>query len=275
MNKILLAFDESSFSEGAFEFVRQLNEIQPVLLTAAFLRRASYADMWAYAAAAGSGAVFMPVTEDKPDDTLQQVIDRFEEACVKNGLQYRLHLDGREFSMEELKQETRFADLLVLGSEKLYQSLHEQDQYEYLRSILHSAECPVIVVPETFEFPTHNILAYDGSEASVFAIRQFAYILPQLAVNPTLLVYAEDDFDGRFPSESQLVELVTQHFPDLTLYQLELDPRQYFHTWINDRKSPVLVAGSYSRSAFAELFRKSFVADVIREHQVPVFIAHK
>ena len=37
MKKILLAFEGSHFSEGAFEFARKLNELSPVQLTGVFL----------------------------------------------------------------------------------------------------------------------------------------------------------------------------------------------------------------------------------------------
>jgi hypothetical protein len=72
-----------------------------------------------------------------------------------------------------------------------------------------------------------------------------------------------------------VVELAAQHYPDLTFYKLALDPEKYFATWMADQKSALLVSGSFGRSAFSQAFKKSFVATIIREHQVPVFVAHK
>ena len=72
-----------------------------------------------------------------------------------------------------------------------------------------------------------------------------------------------------------IVELATQHFSDLTFYKLEIDPKKYFSAWIEDRKASILVSGSFSRSAFSQMFKKSFVAEIIRAHTMPVFIAHK
>ena len=37
MKKILLAFDGTHFSNGAFQFARELNELEPALVTGAFL----------------------------------------------------------------------------------------------------------------------------------------------------------------------------------------------------------------------------------------------
>jgi hypothetical protein len=118
-------------------------------------------------------------------------------------------------------------------------------------------------------------LAYDGSEESVFAIKQFAYIFPELASNPTLLVYADEDSENELPSKDLIIELATQHYPLLTLEKSEINPKKYFAAWVEDKKSSILVSGSFSRSVFSETIRKSFVVDVIRDHQLPLFIAHK
>jgi hypothetical protein len=90
-----------------------------------------------------------------------------------------------------------------------------------------------------------------------------------------LLVYAEDEKEKDFPSRQHIIELATQHFKNLTFYKLEIDPRKYFKTWIEDRKGSILVSGSFSRSAFSQVFRKSFTTDIIKDHKIPVFIAHK
>jgi hypothetical protein len=39
--------------------------------------------------------------------------------------------------------------------------------------------------------------------------------------------------------------------------------------------NPWLVTGSFGRSAMSDVFAKSFPAELIREHRVPVFVAHK
>jgi hypothetical protein len=53
MKKILLAFDDSHFSTGAFEFARQLNDLRPILLTGVFIPQLSYANLWSYATGIG------------------------------------------------------------------------------------------------------------------------------------------------------------------------------------------------------------------------------
>lgn len=277
MKKILLVFDGSNFSEGAFEFVRQLNEIQTVLVTGIFVPQTDYSSLWSYASAvgAGTGTAFVPFIQEEDTGKVADNISHFEAMCQKNGMQYRVHKDFYDFVLPELKKETRFADVVVLSGELFYKGVIESNSFEHLSEALHAAECPVLIVPEKYDFPENTILAYDGSEASVYAIKQFSYVFPELASNATLLVYADEEKEKNFPSKDYIVELATQHFPDLTFYKLDLNPKKYFNTWISEKKGSILVSGSFSRSTFSQAFKKSFAADIIKEHKLPVFIAHK
>jgi hypothetical protein len=277
MKKVLLAFDGSNFSEGAFEFARRLNDFEPILVTGVFMPQVDYANLWSYASAANVGinSAFIPLSEEEDADLVEKNILHFEELCQKNGIAYRVHESLFDFALPELKKESRFADLVVLSGELFYKGILESNQVSYLKDAIHATESPVLIVPEKYEFPTTNVLAYDGSGESVYALKQFAYLFPELATNPTLLVYAEDDEDKEFPSKQHIIELATQHYTDLTFYKLELNPRKFFNTWIRDKKGSILISGALSRSAFSQLFKKSFVSDIIADHKVPVFIAHK
>ena len=273
MKKIILAFDGTHFSEGAFEFARRLNELQPVLLTGVFLPQTELANLWSYADS--SGAAFIPLLESSESELVKQNIDRFEKLCQGNGIDYRIHKDFFGFAIPELKKESRYADLLILGSEMFYESMGTSSPNDFLRDALHDVKCPVLLIPEKFNFPDSIILAYDGSEDSVFAIKQFAYLLPELTNRNALLVYANTDAEEDFPDKIQIEELAARHFSSLTLFKLDVNPKKYFSTWIREKKSAMLVSGSYSRSGLSQLFKKSFVRDVIAEHKLPVFIAHK
>ena len=85
MKKILLAFDGLHFSEGAFEFARQLNDLSPILLVGAFAPQLSYANLWSYADGA-TGAMFIPTLEQEDSAEVEKNILRFEELCKKNSI---------------------------------------------------------------------------------------------------------------------------------------------------------------------------------------------
>ena len=209
-----MAVDGTNFSTGAFEFVRELNEKASLLVAGIFVPQMDYANLWSYATAGGSAGVFVPLVEDEENEEVAKNIEKFEALCKKNRIAYHVHKDFFDFALPELKRESRFADVLILSGELFYKQVINANQFDYMRHMLHHSECPVLIIPEHFQFPDNNILAYDGSEESVYAIKQFAYVFPELAVNETLLVYAEEDREKDFPSKDLITELLDQHYKD-------------------------------------------------------------
>lgn len=274
MKKIIVAFDGTNFSEGAFEFARKLNELSPVLLTGVFLKQAAVSGAWSYAG--GVNGLYIPVMEGDESELVEKNIKRFAKLCRSNGIDYRVHEDFYDFSLPEIKKESKYADLIIIGSEKFYENRGKESPNVYLKETLHDVECPVILVPEAYDFPTSIILAFDGSEESVFAIKQFAYLFPELTSLPSVLVYADDSEEQQdFPDKIQMEELVARHFSHLTLHKLELADNKFFSTWVSEKKSSMLVSGSYGRSGLSRMFKKSFIREVIADHPLPIFIAHK
>ncbi len=273
MKKVLLMFDGAHFSNGAFDFVRQLNNLEHVLVTGVFLPQTVASSLWSYTDAM-TGTVLMPVLPQTDPDVYTTSRKEFETRCKKSGIEYRVHEDAYDFALPELITESRFADLLVIGSESFYEN-EDHEINEYLQEVLQKVECPVIVVPEKFEFPNTTILSYDGSASSVYAIKQFAYLFPELSNQPTLLVYAQDDEKIEFPHENNIEELTARHFQDLTLMKLEINPTKYFSAWMNQKQGAILVAGAYGRSTISQMFKRSFIKNVIGAHKIPVFIAHR
>ncbi|RYE55804.1 MAG: hypothetical protein EOP18_05350 [Rhizobiaceae bacterium] len=160
-----------------------------------------------------------------------------------------------------------------MSSEAFYQNVGTENT-EYLKEALHSAECPVVVVPESYAFPEANILAYDGSESSVFAIKQFMYLFPELSDNPTTLITTNPSADYS-EKKAHIRDLVSAHFSSMSFQSLNIDPKKYFATWLSEKKSAILVCGAFSRSMMSQLLRQSFVEDVLRDHKIPIFISHR
>jgi len=273
MRKIVLSFDGTHYSKGAFDFARRMNENEPILLTGAFLPQVDFANSWSYAE--GGGTMYVPLIESYDADVVAANIARFEEDCVRHHIEHRVHTDFSSFALPELQKESRYADLMILGSQRFYENLGLESPNEYLRDALHDTECPVLVAPEVFNYPESVVLAYDGSSSSVYAIRQFAYLFPELCRTSTILVYAAKKEGRGIPDEDYIRELAARHFSDLTFFELEANPRDYFSTWMADLDSPILVSGAFGRSGFSQIFKRSFASDVIAENQFPVFIAHR
>jgi hypothetical protein len=272
MKKVLIAFDGKNFSDGAFEFARKLNELQPILLVGIFLPSAVFSNMWTYANA--NAGVYAPMIDEADNEKMEQNITKFENHCRNNDIDYRVHKGFLDYALPDIEKESIYADLLIIGTEIFFENLGIQSPNTYLQDALHSIKCAAVLVPEKFEFPESIVLAYDGSDDSVFAIKQFAYLFPELCNKEVLLIFASEDEEADFPDKIEMEELAARHFSNLTLSKLDINPQKFFSTWIFDKKSTLLVSGSYKRSGISQLFKKSFIKDVIAAHALPIFVTH-
>ncbi len=272
MKKVVVVFDGHHFSQGAFDFVRQLNEKERILVTGLFLPVVDYAELL-YSLGGLTGPAYYSDIAFEDMGVIQQNISHFKAQCKEYNIEYNLHPDLSRHVISEIKFQSRFADLMVLSSELFYENLGKDLQEDYLENVLHKAECPVVLVPEHYGFPSNVILAYDGSESSVHAIKQFAYLLPEFTNLKTLLVSAVKDSD--IPDVKYIEEFAQCHFKDLTIKKLQIDPKVYFSSWLSDHGRSVLVTGAYGRSALSELLKRSFITQAIQDHKVPIFVAHK
>jgi nucleotide-binding universal stress UspA family protein len=275
MKKISIPFDGSHFSEGAFRFANNLNHSEPVLLAGLFLPEISYPGMYGFT---GWGVLEIPalvsLLETDSDETIEANIGRFKELCLKHSIEHRIHKGTEDFGLAQLQKESRYSDLLIIGSQLFYNNNADKTE-PYLTKLLHHSECPVLIVPENYEFPENIILAYDGTSSSVYAIKQFAYLFPALCKKSALLVYAGSEENKKIPDLQYIEELAARHFSDLTISALETEPSKYFDTWVGEGKAPLLVTGAYDRSALSQFFKESFAEKFISDYKMPLFVAHR
>ncbi len=275
MKKILLAIDGSNYSQGAMEFAKTLNEKNRIVLTGIFIPKKDYARLWNYAGEGMGSTYFIPLIEDVDAAEIKAAILKFEKECQNNDIEYKVHKDYDDSSIATLIKESRFADLLLLGSETFYKDYGVNKVSEYLVETLKDIECPAIVVPEKYAFPKCNIIAYDGSKSSMFAIKQFAYLFPELAHHKTIIVYSKEDDKHEIPDQILIEEFAVKHFNDLTIFKNNAAPASYFNSLFLERKNAILISGAYGKSGIGSLFHKSFVSELIQDHAIPVFIANR
>jgi hypothetical protein len=270
MKKVITVFDDSNFSETAINFIKQYPSEKKPLLVGVFLSAVDYSNEFGYSIS--MAGTISPVIEDP--EIVASNIARFKDLCKNNHIEHEVHNDVGEEALERLRKETSFADLLIISSELFFKTLGEKQPGPHMKNILQNAECPILLLPEQFNFPKRTILAYDGSNTSTYAIRQFSYIFPELRKNTAMLAFASDTED-EIPQQDLVEELCTRHFNDLSMKRLDFSPKTYFSTWLTDQKDAIVVTGGYSQKGISLIFHKNFMSEVIAEHRIPVFIAHK
>jgi len=274
MKKIILSLDGQHFPKGAFEFVKRINLENKILLAGVFLSPVDYSKLLAYTGLEGITILPEWLVKNEDDVLVNKNIRLFEEACVAEGIEYRVHKDVDLMALSSLIEETRFADLLLVSSELFYANIARQQPNFYLEEVLKRAECPVMLIPERYEEPGQLVLSYDGQESSVFAIKQFAYLFPELVKKEALLLSIMPHED-ELPEYSLVTELVSRHYPNLKLQALHLKKQKDFAAWLAERPNSLVVMGAYARSGISQLFKKSFANDVIQHISMPIFISHK
>jgi hypothetical protein len=195
--------------------------------------------------------------------------------CESNDIQFRIHKKYYGLSIAEIPMETRFADLLLLGGEKYNNSLIESEQIHYITDVLKNTECPVMVIPEDYKTALMNILAYDGSSSSLFAIKQFAYLFPEFCQKETLLVYMNDAAHKKLPSHDYIIEYTAQHFHNLTIESPAINPHKDLINWLIEKPNSLVVIGACGRSFLSEMVKPSFAQQIVENHRHMVFVSHR
>ncbi len=271
MKKVIIAFDGQHYSEGALRTAAWLNQLQTIMVTGVFLSPVDYREVIGYSGVMAGMPIIPPPVPEAADDSASMA--RFEAFCTAQGMEFRIHRDTDLFALQQLNQETRFADLLILSSELFFENVDREQPNEYLRRTLHMAECPVLLVPEEFREPRCLVLSYDGKAASVHAMKQFTSLFPELCSLETILVMMLDE-NKELPQMELMVELAGRHYPSLTLETLVGEKRNTFARWLEGRPNALLVSGAFSRGGLSHTFRHSFITEVIRAHRIPIFVSH-
>ena len=271
MKKVIILFESLHYDDEVFHLISALNSIEPLSLTAVFLSPVDYTSIWAFPIVPGSsGAKVLPGSKEA-DKLLFTNIERFSSKCSEYGIRYKIHNDVNGVVFEQVKLESRFSDLMIIDTGTFYADFGEQPN-DYLKEVLHISECPVLLIPPKSGLPQTVMLMYDGSESSIFAIKQFAYVFPVLRTLKTILVYVNAQ-EKEIPHIDRMRELVQKLYPNI-VFQILRDEKHY-HSWFEDHPYPIIVTGAYGRPAIIEFLRKSFLTDIINDQQYFVFLAHK
>ena len=110
----------------------------------------------------------------------ETAIALFKQECHRNGINPGIYVDKGE-PAREIIFESRFADLLIIDPHISFSGRREELPSSFLKEILARAECPVLLAPDKFEPTEEIVFCFDDTASSVFAIKQFTYLFPELS----------------------------------------------------------------------------------------------
>ncbi len=272
MKKILFVCDGGNFPEGAFRFIKLLHSYEPVFLKGIFFSPVDIEQIISLS--------YVPVSQpwvrfkEEEKQMVKESVEKFSHQCDNARIRYAVQDTEDSWDKHLFIKESRFADLIVISEELfcLY-GFGEQPNY-FMQEALRGAECPVVVIPETFVEIERLAVAYDGKKESMFALKQFSQLLTQFNELPTEFLYIKAEDNDDIPDKDLLKEYAQWHFNSLAETKLHFDAKKYFPAWLEDKKNVMLIAGSYSRSGLSNAVNRSFTERVIHNRACPVFIAH-
>lgn len=272
MKKIVLPVEAANYPADCLNLVRQLNRCNPVMLTVAIVPDLDYASLWTVPGGFPTASYLAEVSSEEIE-AIDKNDRRIEEFCKEEKIRHIIRKDQFDFALQEICKESRFADLVLISSQHFFENISAAQPNAYMKEMLQHAECPALLVPHGARPPEEVVLAYDGSPSSMFAIREFAHLFPEWCGVPVTVVRLSDK-DDPIPDADFLREWLAQHFFNVKLLKLPLEKSEFLGNWMWSKKNPWLVAGSFGRSGWSQVFAKSFITETIRRPSYPVFLAH-
>ena len=175
---------------------------------------------------------------------------------------------------EDLVLESRFADMLILNAEMTFDNRLEGAPTHFVINMLKKAECPVIIAPESFEGIDEIIFCYDGAYDSIFAIKQFTYLFPQLQNKKLTVLQIDEDGKGKKHEETRFSEWLKSHYNNFQYEIINGKVKHMLFDFLFKRKDIFIVMGAYGRTALSTFFKKSTAEPLIKTITQPVFISH-
>jgi nucleotide-binding universal stress UspA family protein len=213
--------------------------------------------------------------EAKDTATRKAAAAKFEKACKQAGVQFTLHVD-KKIAIQGLKHESIYADMLVMSMKETFSKVQDKPPTSFIRDFLTDAQCPVLLVPEKYKNIEKVVLLYDGEPSSVYAIKMFSYLMPEMAHIPTEVISVNPvNKSLHLPDNRLMKEFMKRHYPKAAYTVLKGMAEEIIVKRLKEQKDNILVVlGAYRRGVVSRWFRESMADILMKEVRLPLFIAH-
>jgi len=275
MEKILIALDNINMNESAVRFACYLAKQTDSILTAVFLDPLEIREEITCKQTANS-TYFESHTVLANEDEISVAkrhdnITLFKKWAEEESAQVFIHTD-KGIPFDEIIAESRFADALIVDAAFSVQGADENQPTDFVKDILHDAQCPVIVCHEPPEWIDNIIFCYDGSKSSIFAMKQFAHLLPELKSKRIKIIYLNAEEEMTKDDEDKITEWLMHHYTnDIEWLTLQDDSRTAFFDYLIKKKNDFVVMGSYGKGLLLSFFEKEKGTATLG---LPIFVSH-
>jgi nucleotide-binding universal stress UspA family protein len=278
MTNILLAVDATNIDISALDFACYLAKLHHSKLTAMFLENMVANEKPVIKKMHGARILEWDIDEESPEvkekmTLIESNVKSFETACQNRGVNVSIHhADG--VPADEIVAESRYADIVIVDAATSFRKKFEGTPTDFVKDVLKAAECPVIIAPETFEAIDEIIFTYDGSASSVFAMKQFTYLFPQLDDKKVTVLHVDEEEEWTEQERKHLGCWLQNHYSSIGFDTKKGDATYEMLAHLFLRRNVFIVMGAYGRNAISRYFKHSHADLLIRTITQPIFIAH-
>lgn len=278
MEKILIVTNASKINKNFIDFSTYIANVTRSRLTCICLTAATEVKEPALKThyAMPEVGVVVNAESDRPTSN-QQVPDEnillFQNAFSNRGISCAVRQAGPD-PVTEIISESRFADLLVMDPEMSINGDAEEIPTSFVRQLLASVECPVVLSPYAFYGIDEVIFAYDGSASSVFAIKEFIHSFPRFQDTKVTVLQVNEGNALSFAEKDKIRELLKAHYSKINFIALEGKATDELFGYLLLKKNSFVVMGAFGRNLLSSLFRPSTAELILKAVDLPIFIAH-
>lgn len=204
-----------------------------------------------------------------------QVMRYFSAECRLQGVTSDVYSE-KGTPLEKVLYESRFADMIILTPDLFLTSQNETIPTTFVKQVLSKAECPTIIAPGYFKEIEEVIFCFDGSDSSLFAIKEFTHLFPHFKSRKvTALEIRNAMIDETSESVTKMRAWLDAHYTQAHFRFLDGEVEDELFAYLLLKEHAFVVMGAYGRGMLSTLFRKSTADTVIRTIDLPIFITHR
>lgn len=276
MKKILAVIDAVNFKEEQLDAFQYIAGMLQSTLTIVMLEDVDSMPLMAPDFAEGvpghNYEIVLRVAEEK-GRVIKENTALLQKICAEKEIPYTLH-SNKGAAIEEVLLESRFADLLLAGKELSSAFLYDTNPTRFIKNVLAHSQCPVLLIPEDMSTVKGAIFTYNGTFSSVYAIRQFVQLFPELVKKSASVLYVCEKGNDTTPHEKLLKEYLSNYATEVAYKVFSGNADTVLQEYLQEKKGYITTFGAYGRSRLSRFFNSSSADNILRELKGPVFITH-
>lgn len=276
MEKILLAIDSQNLDENTVDFACYLTRLTGSKLTAMFLDNLVSEEEVTINMEGPTPYVESAILREGVDNRARAIVRdrnvrRFVQLTEEAGINADVYRNTGVPAFD-LVAESKFTDILILDANS-FSGTYEGPPTRFVKDILQDTGCPVVIAPARFENIDNVVFCYDGGKSSLFAMKQFSYLFPELKSRKAQVIVLRN---GELTADevTGVTDWLKIHFSEVEWLLPGKEATVTLFQYLQQKKTDFLVMGAYGRGLLASFFEDEPGDGSVKTTSLPIFVTH-